>query len=68
MLRPNTVYIRNRFFGSDYISIVINALQKATEIVLREKTAYYVISKSWYLYSIQSMRSNWTQSMLYNKN
>ena len=46
MLRPNTVYIRNRFFGSDYISIVINALQKATEIVLREKTAYYAISKS----------------------
>ena len=46
MLRSNTVYIRNRFFGSDYISIVINALQKATEIVLREKTAYYAISKS----------------------
>ena len=36
MLGRNLVYIANRFFRSDYMSIALNVLQKVIQIVLRK--------------------------------
>ena len=37
MLECNISYTANWYFGSDYMSIASNALQKVIEIVLRER-------------------------------
>ena len=35
-LKFNIVYIANWYFGSDYVSVASNALQKVIQIVLRK--------------------------------
>ena len=39
MLGRNIVYTAKCFFGSNYMSIAINALQKGIQIVLGKKTS-----------------------------
>ena len=45
MLECNISYIANSYFGSDYMYIASNALQKVIQIVRREKGAYCAIFK-----------------------